>query len=188
MKKIIITLILTVLSIVGYSQVPTPNPANGTFYCPNEVQVYGDQVIDPLATYSFTILPAFPFNVISSGDQIQVTWTTPGVYTVSITKTIGQCSSVAQATITIYPPTIPVVINDVLCQGNGTINLTANPLGTNPVFAGVGVSGTVFNASGLAPGNYPIAFTSTDVNGCPMSGNGLIVITPPPSIPTIYTD
>ena len=112
MKKIILTLILTVLSIVGYSQVPTPNPANGDFYCPNDVQVYGDQVIDPLATYSFTIVPAFPFNVISGGDQIEVTWTNPGVYTISITKTIGQCSSTAQATITVYPPTIPDVIND----------------------------------------------------------------------------
>jgi hypothetical protein len=188
MKKIIFTLVLTLLSIVGFSQVPTPNPANGNFYCPNEVQVYGDQVIDPLATYSFVITPAFPFNVISGGDQIEVTWTTPGVYTVEITKTIGQCFSVAQAQITVYPPTIPVVINDALCQGNGTINLTANPIGSNPVFAGTGVTGTVFNASGLLPGNYPITFTSTDVNGCPMTGNGLIVITPPPVTPIIYTD
>jgi hypothetical protein len=188
MKKIIFTLVLTLLSIVGFSQVPTPNPANGNFYCPNEVQVYGDQVIDPLATYSFVITPAFPFNVISGGDQIEVTWTTPGVYTVEITKTIGQCFSVAQAQITVYPPTIPAVINDALCQGNGTINLTANPIGSNPVFAGTGVTGTVFNASGLLQGNYPITFTSTDVNGCPMTGNGLIVITPPPVTPIIYTD
>jgi hypothetical protein len=188
MKKIILTLILTIFSIVGYSQVPTPNPANNTFYCPNEVQVYGDQVIDPLATYTFTITPAFPFNVISNGDQIEVTWTTPGVYTITIEKTIGQCSSTAQATITVYPPTIPVVIVDALCQGNGTINLTANPLGTNPVFGGVGVTNGVFNASGLATGVYPITFTSTDANGCPMSGNGSITITPPPAVPTIYTD
>ena len=81
-----------------------------------------------------------------------------------------------------------MVIVDALCQGNGTINLTANPLGTNPVFGGVGVTNGVFNASGLATGVYPITFTSTDANGCPMSGNGSITITPPPAVPTIYTD
>jgi len=188
MKKIIFTIVLTILSLVSFAQVPTPNPANGNFYCPNEVQVYGDQTIDPLATYSFTITPAFPFNVISGGDQIEVTWTTPGVYTIEIEKTIGQCSSTAQATITIYPPTIPVVIVDVLCQGNGTINLTANPIGTNPVFGGTGVTNGVFNASGLNPGVYPINFTSTDANGCPMTGSGSITVTPPPVIPTIFTN
>ena len=188
MKKFITTFFIILLSIVGYSQVPTPNPANGDFYCPNDVKVYGDQVIDPVANYSFTITPTIPFNLISSGDQIQVTWSTPGVYIIEITKTIGQCSSVARATITVYPPTVPVVINDALCQGNGTINLTANPIGSNPVFIGTGVVGNTFNANGLAPGNYPISFTSTDVNGCVMAGTGLIVVTPPPAVPTIYTD
>jgi hypothetical protein len=56
------------------------------------------------------------------------------------------------------------------------------------VFNGVGVTNGVFNASGLATGVYPITFTSTDANGCPMSGNGSITITPPPAVPTIYTD
>ena len=188
MKKLLILLLLTLLSVTVYAQVPTPNPANNTFYCPNEVQVYGDQVIDPLATYSFSITPAFPFTIISGGDQIEVTWTTPGAYTIEITKTIGECSSVAQALITVYPPTIPVVIIDALCQGNGTINLTANPLGTNPVFGGTGVTGNTFNAAGLAQGVYPITFTSTDANGCPMTGNGSITITPPPPPPTIFTN
>lgn len=188
MKKYLFTLIIVLFAMISYSQVPTPNPADGNFYCPNEVQVYGDQVIDPLANYSFNITPAIPFNPISNGDQIQVTWSTPGTYTIEIIKTIGQCSSTARATITVYPPTIPVVINDALCQGNGTINLTANPIGTNPVFTGTGVVGNTFNANGLAPGNYPITFTSTDANGCVMTGTGLIVITPPPAVPTIYTD
>ena len=126
--------------------------------------------------------------MISSVDQIQVTWNTPATYVIEITKTIGLCSSVAQATITVYPPTLPIVITDALCQGNGTIALTANPLGTNPIFGGTGVTGTTFNAAGLATGVYPITFTSTDVNGCPMTGNGSITITPPPPIPTIFTN
>jgi len=130
MKRIIFSIILILLTIVLSAQVPTPNPANNTFNCLNEVQVYGDQVIDPLATYSFTITPAFPYTLISSGDQIQVTWNVPGVYVIEITKTIGLCSSTSQATITVYPATIPVVITDAICQGNGTIALTANPLGT----------------------------------------------------------
>jgi hypothetical protein len=188
MKKLLTTLVIVLIAMISYSQVPTPNPANGNFYCPNDIKVYGDQVIDPLATYSFSITPVIPFNTISSGDQIEVTWTTPGAYTIEITKTIGQCSSTSRATITVYPPTNPVVINEALCQGNGTINLTANPTGTNPVFTGTGVVGNTFNASGLPPGNYPITFTSTDANGCAMTGTGLIVITPPPAVPTIYTN
>ena len=188
MKKILFSVILILLTIVLSAQVPTPNPANNTFNCLNEVQVYGDQVIDPLSTYSFSITPAFPFTLISGGDQIQVTWNTPGVYVIEVTKTIGLCSSTNQATVTVYPPTLPIVIVDALCQGNGTINLTANPLGTNPVFGGVGVTGNTFNAAGLVQGVYPITFTSTDANGCPMTGNGSITITPPPPPPTIFTN
>ncbi len=188
MKRIVFSIILILLTIVLSAQVPTPNPANNTFNCLNEVQVYGDQIIDPLATYSFTITPAFPYTLISSGDQIQVTWNVPGIYVIEITKTIGLCSSTSQATITVYPATIPVVITDAICQGNGTIALTANPLGTSPVFGGTGVTGTTFNANGLATGTYPISFTSIDANGCPMTGNGSITITPPPPIPTIFTN
>jgi hypothetical protein len=188
MKKILFSLLLVLLTIVLSAQIPTPNPANNNTYCLNDVQVYGDQVIDPLAAYTFSILPVVPFTSISSGDQIQVTWSVAGTYTITITKTIGLCSSTSSATITVLPPTIPIVIVDAICQGNGTINLTSNPLGTNPVFTGTGVVGSVFNASGLATGAYPITFTSTDVNGCPMSGSGSITITPPPSTPVIYTD
>ena len=188
MKKILFSLLLVLLTIVLSAQIPTPNPANNNIYCLNTVKVYGDQVIDPLAVYTFSILPVTPFTLISSNDQIQVTWSVPGTYVISITKTIGTCSSLSNATITVRPPTIPIVIVDAICQGNGTINLTSNPLGTNPVFAGTGVVGSVFNASGLATGVYPITFTSTDANGCPMSGSGSITITPPPSTPVIYTD
>ena len=88
----------------------------------------------------------------------------------------------------VLPDSIIVAKNNTSIQGNGTINLTSTPLGTNPVFAGTGVVGSVFNASGLATGVYPITFTSTDANGCPMTGNGSITITPPPSTPIIYTD
>jgi hypothetical protein len=188
MKKIIIILGFLLVTLLGYGQVPTPNSANNNTYCLNDVQVYGDQIIDPLAAYTFSIVPAVPFTLISSDDQIQVTWSVAGIYTINITKTIGLCSSTSSATITVLPPTIPIVIVDAICQGNGTINLTSNPLGTNPVFAGTGVVGSVFNATGLATGVYPITFTSTDANGCPMTGNGSITITPPPSTPIIYTD
>jgi hypothetical protein len=188
MKKFITILFLLFLTSTLFAQIPTPNPANGTFYCPGDIQVYGDQVIDPLATYNFSISPLVPFNIISNGDQIEVTWLIPGVYVVEIEKIIGQCSSVGQATITVYPPTLPVVIVDALCQGTGTITLTANPLGTNPIFTGTGVTGNIFDSAGLVPGLYPITFTSVDANGCSMNGNGSITITPPPSPPTIFTN
>lgn len=188
MKKIAISLLLILITIVLSAQVPTPNPANNTFYCLNEVQVYGDQPIDPLANYSFNIIPAVPFTVISGGDQIQVTWSTPGTYTIEITKTIGACFSIGTATVTVYPLTVPSVIVDALCQGNGIVVLTASPIGSNPVFSGIGVTGGVFNATGLAPGIYPISFTSTDINGCPMVGNGTVTIVTSPLSPNIFTN
>jgi hypothetical protein len=187
-KNALISITLILLSFTLIAQVPTPNPADNTFYCLNDVAVYGDQIIDPLASYSFSILPVVPFNTISSGDQIEVTWLTEGVYTIEITKTIGLCSSTNQASITVYPLTTPIVITDALCQGNGIINLTANPIGSNPSFSGTGVSGTTFDASGLPIGDYPITFTSTDVNGCAMNGIGNISITSPPSNPIIFTN
>jgi hypothetical protein len=188
MKKYIFTLVLILITLILSAQVPTPNPANNTFNCINDIQVYGDQVIDPLATYSFTIVPAQPFTSISGGDQIQVTWSTPGVYVITITETVGICSSSSQATINVYPPTTPLVITDIICVGNGTIALTSTPLGTNPIFSGTGVTGNTFNATGLAQGIYPITFTSTDANGCPMTGTGSVTITSPPPPPTIFTN
>jgi len=187
MKKLLLIL-LSLVSLTTYAQIPTPNPANNTSYCLNEIQVYGDQIIDPNAVYSFNITPAFPFTTISNGDQIEVTWDTPGVYTIEITKTIGQCSSIGTATITVFPATIPQITTTSICQGNNIINLTSIPLGTNPIFSGVGVIGNTFNSTGLVPGVYNITFTSIDLNGCPMSGNGSITITPPPTIPIIFTN
>jgi hypothetical protein len=188
MKRIVFSLLLILLTIVLSAQVPTPNPANNTFYCPNTTKVYGDQPIDPLANYSFNTIPAVPFTVISGGDQIQVNWTTPGVYTVEVTKTIGSCFSVSTAIITIYPPTIPALPSLTVCQGNDTATLTAIPIGSNPVFSGTGVTGTVFSATGLAPGTYNVSFTSTDANGCPMSGTGTVTVIASPPSPNIFTN
>ena len=112
MKKIIIILGFLLVTLLGYGQVPTPNSANNNVYCINDVKVYGDQVIDPLAVYTFSILPAVPFTIISSGDQIQVTWSAIGTYVISITKTIGTCSSSNTATITVVSPSTPVIYTD----------------------------------------------------------------------------
>lgn len=188
MKKLILLFTFLLTSLVAISQIPTPNPANNTFHCINDVQVYGDQNIDPLATYSFSISPVFPFTVISSGDQIEVTWTTPGVYTIDITKTVGSCSSTGQAVINVYPPSTPIITSGTLCQGNGTLSLTSTIPGSNPVFSGNGVNGSTFDANGLLPGIYNINFTSTDINGCIMNATSTVTITPPPSVPIIFTN
>ena len=188
MKKIFLILLLLITYITGNTQIPTPNPADGNTYCVNDTKVYGDENIDPLADYVFTITPATPFNLISNGDQIEVTWSNSGVYTIEIEKTIGTCSSTSQAVITVNPVTIPNVINEVLCQGSGTVNLSAIPLGSNPVFSGIGVTNGIFDASGLNPGVYQIDFSSVDINGCPMIGTGSITITQPPISPIIFTN
>ena len=186
MKKLLTTLIIVLIAMISYSQVPTPNPANGNFYCPNDIKVYGDQVIDPTSTYQFSIAPVQPFT--SANQQIQVTWTTPGVYTITMIETnAAGCQFTTTAQITVQNVVQATIDPIVVCQGGAVQNITGQNLGSNPVFSGTGVSGTVFNPSGLNPGTYNITVTSQTANGCPIAGTGTVTVEPLPT-GIIYTD
>jgi hypothetical protein len=52
----------------------------------------------------------------------------------------------------------------VLCPSDNAFNLTGSPAGGT--FSGIGVSGNMFNPSGLAAGNYTVSYMATDGIGC----------------------
>ena len=188
MKKIFTLLAtLIIFTVDGFSQVPTPFLANGQQKCVGSTVVYGPSVIDPLMTYSYNIVPAQVFASISGGDQIQVTWNTPGVYNIQITATDANgCSSTSISTVTVVPALTVTVTNEVICQNSNPIPLSANPPGVT--WSGNGVVGNTFNSAGLPPGVYPITATFIDANGCQGTGNGTVTITPLPPAPTLNSD
>ena len=186
MKNLLFSIIIILNSVCAFAQVPTPNLADGQTVCPNEVHFYGDQIIDPTSTYQFSIAPVQPFT--SANQQIEVTWTTPGVYTITMIETNSAgCQFTTTAQIIVQNITQAVIDPIVVCQGGNIQNITGTNLGTNPVFNGVGVSGTSFNPTGLAPGVYNISVVSQTANGCSIIGAGTATVEPLPS-GIIYTD
>jgi len=186
MKNLLFSIVILLTSLTAYSQVPTPNAANGQTVCPNETHFYGDQVIDPTSTYQFSIVPAQPFTV--SSQQIQVTWTTPGVYTMTMIETNASgCQFTTTAQITVQNAVTATIDPIVVCEGGIAQNITGQNLGSNPVFSGTGVNGTTFNPSGLLAGNYTITVTSQTAGGCPITGTGTVTVEPLPT-GIIYTD
>lgn len=186
MKSLFLSFIFILVGTNILAQVPTPNIADGQVVCPNEMHYYGDQVVNPTSTYTFSIVPAQVFTTV--GQQIQVTWVTPGVYTMTMTETNSAgCQFVTIAQITVQPNVIATIDPIVLCQDGGNVTITGQNLGTNPIFNGPGVSGNTFNPAGLAPGTYNITVVSQTANGCSITGAGTATVEPLPT-GIIYTD
>ena len=186
MKNLLLLIILVLLSTKLFAQVPTPNLANGQNVCVNDVHFYGDQTIDPTSTYQFSILPIQPFNTVNQ--QIEVTWTLPGIYTITMVKTNANgCELTTTATINVNDIIIATIDPIEICEGDPVQNITGQNLGNNPVFSGTGVNGNTFNPAGLSAGIYNITVNSTLPNGCLITGIGTATIY---SIPSgiIYTD
>jgi hypothetical protein len=184
MKKLIILTMFILLSVVGYSQVPTPNSVAGitTNVCLNTVKVYGDSPIDPAATYSFTVNNGETINLITSGDQAEITWDIVGTYTVTITKTLNGCVTTATTTVNVTNTPSGVLDPITVCEGGSPVPFTGSGLGTGVVYSGVGVSGSTFDPTGLGATTYTITAIGTDANGCQVVSTGVMTVTPLPTI------
>lgn len=184
MKKLIFLTLFILLSVVGYSQVPTPISVGNltTNVCLGTVKVYGDQPIDPAATYNFVVTNGETINLITSGDQAEITWDIPGIFVVTLTKTINNCTTTMSTTINVTNSSTGTITPQSVCEGSGAFALTGVNLGNGVVFSGNGVVGSTFDPAGLASGNYNITATGTDANGCPVNSTGIITINPIPTI------
>jgi hypothetical protein len=186
MKSLFLSFIFILVSTSILAQVPTPNVADGQSVCPNETHYYGDQIITPTSTYQFNIVPAQPFTIV--GQQMQVTWTTPGVYTITMIETnVAGCQFTITAQVTVQNTVQATITAIVVCEDGSIQNITGQNLGVNPVFSGPGVTGNTFNPAGLAPGVYNITVNSQTANGCIVTGAGTATIEPLPT-GIIYTD
>lgn len=183
MKKLIF-LAFMLLGIVANAQVPTPISVAGatTNLCLNTVKVYGDQPIDPAATYTFTVTNGETINLITSGDQAEITWDIVGTFVLTITKTLNGCVTTAITTVNVTNTPTGTIDPLTLCEGSTSQPLTGVNLGTGVIFAGNGVNGTDFDPAGLAPGTYNVTATGTDANGCTIASTGTMTITPLPTI------
>jgi hypothetical protein len=181
MKALLITFLLMVTQcICVQAQTPTPNIANGQIVCVGEDKFYGDSPLNPTSTYLFTITPAQAFIII--GQQIEVIWSTSGVYTMTMTETnLAGCQFTTTATITVKPNVLASITNSTICEDSPCFPITGLNLGSNPVFSGVGVVGNTFCPNGLTPGSYVINVTGNTANGCPINGTGTITIAPLPT-------
>jgi hypothetical protein len=117
-------------------------------------------------TYSWTGPGGFAANTATISNL-----TVAGTYTVIVTNA-NNCSSTCSRTLTVNP--LPVVTADAkeVCIG-ATVQLTGTPAGGT--WSGAHVTGSTFDATGLAAGNYTITYTVT-VNGCTNSANTTIAV------------
>src|SRR5262249_29187570 len=78
-------------------------------------------------------------------------------------------------------PTVTAA-NKQVCLGNNTVALTGTPTTPGGTWSGTGVSGTNFNASGLAAGNYPVTYTFADANGCTNNATATVKVNALPTV------
>lgn len=183
MKKIIIILgILLAFCTTVKAQVPTPNASDGSVVCVNTQLVYGPSTIDPTSTYNFTITPAIPFNVISGGTQIDVTWTLPGVYTIEYDDN-DPCTIANSATITVQDVGVITITPITECDDTGIYPIVSNQALATYEINNLPVGD--FDTDILTPGTYTITASYTDGNGCISTGTETFTITAPLPLPTI---
>jgi hypothetical protein len=175
--------LLCLIAGIAKAQISTPNPC-GQARCINETVVYGENPIDPNAVYTLSISPATTSNIISSGTQLEVTFTATGTYTITISKEITGCPPVTSTCqVVVNPLVIPTITTVDVCEGSPPATLTSSVPGT---FSGVGIVGNTFEAGTLTNGLYNVIFTP-DPGIClditPISGDNQI--TPGPTAPVI---
>ena len=183
MKKSILFLLFIGISYYSFAQVPTPNPCGQT-RCVNETVVYGEFPIDLNATYNLSVSPSTTSSVISTGTQLQVTFDSPGTYTITVIKNIPGCPPVTSTcNVIVNPLIVPTITTLSVCEGSPSATMTSSVPGT---FSGTGVSGNQFNPGSLSSGTYNVTFIANPgfcISTSPITGSN--VITPGPTAPVI---
>ncbi|NVO19242.1 MAG: PKD domain-containing protein [Bacteroidetes bacterium] len=159
---------------------PVPEIPLGT----DQVACFGQTVPD--LTADGTGLKWYKGNLlVGNGNSFATGQTQPGTYNYSITQTVHGCESAkGGVTLTINPlPIVSFIMADSICGNTPAFNLTGgDPVGGVYSGAGVSTNGLSFDPTTLAPNNYTLTYTYTDVNGCSDSAFHIISVSPVPTV------
>jgi hypothetical protein len=131
--------------------------------------------------YQYSWSPAGSLNDPLSG-MPQATPNSTTVYTVTVTD--GVFSDISQVQIVVNTPAtvvFPPIPNTCINSGPQNINLGVNPPGG--LFSGPGITNQIagiFNPVAAGVGTHTLTYTTTDQNGCVVSGTQTITVLPMP--------
>jgi len=186
MKRLLLTLTISILSLVGYSQTSTVNP--DTVCYQTSGSIYTVPSLGAGYTYNWTVVAP---GVITSGvgtNTIGVNWSSastgliPNGVTVYAVNAAG-CQSL--------PITLNVLIYQVLptitpigpfCAGAPCVNLVGSPAGGT--FTGTGVVGNQFCPTTSGIGTFTLTYTVTS-GGCTFTTTTSVSVTANPVLSPI---
>ena len=180
MKRLILIVLITLTSIIGFSQACSVNK------CINEPATAQVVTPQPGYTYNWSIVPALGFvgqgtpviNIASVGNILQAYVVTCTVATAFGCDTLVNCTiNVINATAQLNLPTV--------CRDNGLVDLTQYAVPPGGTFSGNGVVGTTFNP---AAGTTNITYTVTGGNGCSATASDVLTVEPSPQPGAIQID
>lgn len=117
----------------------------------------------------------------ASPSIINTTTANAGVYSVVVTN--NGCSRPAQTvSVTINPfPIVSAGTPFSVCKNASSVTLTGTPVGGT--WSGTGVVGSVFNPNTLAPGNYTLSYTYTELaTQCTKTATVVATVLAPPTV------
>jgi hypothetical protein len=117
----------------------------------------------------------------SMGSSFTVAPQVTGTYSVIGTSNVN-CLRTGSILITVNPLPVPSItgLPPSICVNSPTVNFSVSPQGGN--LTGPGLSGTIFDPSGLVPGTYSISYTYTDQNVCSAGTSAVIIVNAVPQI------
>jgi hypothetical protein len=127
-------------------------------------------------TYSWTV----PTGAANPGNNPSFTATVPGTYSVTVTGQ-GGCTASASGTLTVTPLAAVTADDKSVCT-NSSVALTGQP--TGGIWTGLHVTGSTFNANGVAPGNYTVTYIYT-AGACSGTATATVVVRPLPPAPAV---
>jgi hypothetical protein len=173
---------------------PDPNanaPVDNIFLCSgasaDSINLKG---LDNVTTFSWTSTSDVGFGTAGTGNIPPYTAATnpgPGAMTATVTVTgmspNGCPGDTTGFIVTIYPNPTTVARDTAICLG---ISIDLASLGIPPggIWAGEGLTGSVFNMGGGLPADvYGVLYTYTDINGCNNADSAYITLN---ALPTVF--
>jgi PKD repeat protein len=172
---------ITKSAYISVNTVPASPAASGASICEGEV-------VPDLTAEGESITWYEGSEVVGTGNSFSSGKTLPGIYTYTVTQTIGDCES-QPTTVNLIINALPVVTFatvDSVCGNAASFNLSGG-LPEGGIYSGTGVdpTGKIFDPAVAGTGNHVITYTYSDVNACTNSASYTIKVL---SLPVVTFD